>query len=460
MMKRSLFLISLLLLLAGGAVADIERGPWVVTTDYEVFGGVEALEDSDPWTSSGQLVSIPSDAVARWHDGLVYVVGRGAASLVQIYNPAWEWTMVGEFPVGEGSNPQDIVFPDDGTAWISCYDAPILLQVDLVTGTILRTLDTSIYADADGLPETGWMHLQDGLLYIACQNLDRNNWFQPTGPGRLLVLDTATAEWREPIALEGANPYTQFRVAPDGRLMVGCAGSWAIIDGGIEAVDLTTGQTDGLILTEAQLGGEVLNFVPMEGGIMYALTSDSSFNTSLIRVQVDSAQVSVLESSMGFELVDLAWDGDFQIYVADRNLDNPGIRVFDSAAGNELTSAPVALELPPFMIVMATEDDLSPAPLAGNLPGRLELGMPFPNPCNPAADLVVHDAPGSRVRVSVFDLRGHRVDEATLVCGDDGRSTFRFTGESATGRALAAGTYRMVAQSAGGFAARTITLVK
>ena len=365
-----------------------------------------------------------------------------------------------EFSVGNSRNPQDIVFPGDGTAWVSCYDAAVLLQVDPAAGTILQTLDTSIFADADGYPETGWLHLEGSLLYMSCQNLDRDNWFMPIGPGRLLVLDTATSQWLEPIALQGANPYTQFRKSPDDRLLVGCVGNWALSDGGIEAVDLVTRTSLGMVLTEAQLCGDVLNFVPTSGDTIYALTSSPSFGTDLIRVQENSAQVTVLETRDQYDLVDLTWDGGFQIYVADRHLGNSGILVFDSVSGLELTSAPVGLDLPPFMIITATGNELSPVPVAGNLPGNLKLGNPYPNPCNPAADLVVQAAPGSRVRVSVFDLRGHRVDETTLVCGDEGRSAFRFTGQSAAGRALAAGTYRLVAQSAGGFAARTITLVK
>ena len=76
MMKRSLILLGILFL-TGGALADVADGPWVITTDYSVFGGIEALDDSAPWTPSGQLSVIPSDAVARWHEGLIYVVGRG-----------------------------------------------------------------------------------------------------------------------------------------------------------------------------------------------------------------------------------------------------------------------------------------------------------------------------------------------------------------------------------------------
>lgn len=459
-MKNLALLLFFFTLLAGPAVADVAEGPWVITTDYGVFGGIEALDAHAPWSTSGELSSIPGDAVGRWHDGLIYVVGRGGASLVQVYDPSGGWNLVREFSVGSGRNPQDIAFDGAGAAWISCYDDTVLLKVDPNSGDILLTLDTSAFADADGFPETGWVHHHDDRLYVTCQNLDRDGGYAPTGPGRILVVDTVAGQWRDAIDLESANPYTPFREDEADRLLVGCAGYWAMNDGGIEAVDTAAGQSLGLLVDEAQLGGDVLNFVPTGGDTLLAITSSATFTTSLVRVLTGSGEVTVLMASSGYDLADLAWDGGFQLFVADRKSSAPGIRVFDSHSGAELTGNPVATTLPPFQFILAGGNGLSAPPPAGALLGRLQLGAPFPNPCNPAADLVVHDAPGSRVRVSVFDLRGHRVDEARLVCGTEGRATFRFTGRTSAGRTLAAGAYRVAAQGPGGFAARTITLVK
>lgn len=440
--------------------ADVAHGPWVITTDYGVFGGIEALEAGAPWTPSGALAVIPGDAVGRYHEGLLYIVGRGGANLVQVYDPVQDWLLLREFSIGSGRNPQDIAFAADGSAWISCYDEAVLLKVDPEAGTILEVFDTSAYADADGLPETGWLLLHEDRLYITCQKLDRGGGYAPTGPGALLVMDVVTGQWQDPVALQGANPYTRIRLNGDGKLLVGCAGYWALADAGIEQVDPATGQSEGLILTEAQLGGDVLNFVPTDDETLFLLTSSASFVTSLKRARPATGQVTVLATSAGYDMVDLVFDGDFQLMLADRDLAAPGIRVFDTVSGAELTEAPVPTDLPPFMIIWREPAGLSGVPFPDGQLGVLRLDEPYPNPCNPAAEVVIHDRAGQAVAVSVLDLRGRRVATDRLVCDAGGRATYRFGGRDALGTALPAGLYRVVASSPQGFAVRTLTLVK
>lgn len=459
-MKNSILRALTLLVCASGAWANVADGPWVLTTDYQNFGNIEALDAGSPWTPSGELGPVHSDSVARWHNGKVYLVGRGSANHIQVYDPANGWNLDLEFSIGIGRNPQDIAFPGDGTAWVSCYDEAVLLKVSLADGSIITTFDTSMYADDDGRPETSWMHLHEDLLYITCQLLDTNGWFNPTAPGKLLVMNVATGQWQDPIQLEVMNPYTHLRMDADGTLLVGGVGNWALADGGVERVNLTTQSSEGLVLTEAQLGGDLLNFIVDRSGRYFVLTSSPSFATTLLAIDADGSNQNIVESREDFDLVDLAWDGDFQLLVADRNLLNPGIRVYDTHNETELTTAPVTLGLPPFMIVFAGITAASPVPFIPASLGPLSLAAPFPNPCNPASDLVVNDRPGQEVQVSVFDLRGHKVAQSRVTTDSNGTATYRFNGQTALGAPMSAGVYRVVAQSPGGYAARTVTLVK
>ena len=267
-MKNLLWLMMLTVLIP--AVDAVAEG-WILTTDFSTFGRVRSFDLNDPWTVSGDLAVIPGDPAGRFHDGRVYIVGRYGANLIQIYDPEAGFALVREFGIGAGRNPQDIVFDSAGEAYVSCYDEAVLLRVDVEAGTILETYDTSIFADADGLPETAWMIARGDLLYITCQKLDRGNWYTPTGPGALLVFDMVSESWVDmdgvapgiqPIVLTGGNPYTRIEAVANGsggtNLRVGCLGFLGQLDGGIEEVDPRTGASLGYVATEGELGGDLI----------------------------------------------------------------------------------------------------------------------------------------------------------------------------------------------------------
>ncbi len=454
------FLLNLCLLLV---IATPTRAAWVVTTDYSSFGRIRGFTDAAPWSVSADLATIPGDAVARHHDGLMYVVGRGSANLVQVYDPSAGFALVREFGLGAGHNLQDIAFDTAGEAYISCYDQAVLLRVDVPNETILGSYSTAAYADADGLPETSWLLARGDKLYLTCQKLDRDNWYAPTGPGQLLVFDMASESFEAPIDLIGADPYTQIEAVSDGHggvdLRVGCAGFFGLADGGIETIDPAAGISLGYDVTEAELGGDVTAFATTGAGILHVLVSDASFITSLRRYNLNTGQLVVLDTGTGYVHADVAFDGDFQLFVSDRTTGAAGLRVFDVTSGAELTTGVLPTGLPPFMIVMPETDVVSPVP-APAAAGLLALSPAFPNPCNPRADIVLTGRPGASVAVAVFDLRGRRVVDGPVRLNADGGAVWTFHGLDSRGRHLPAGVYRVVAQSGTGYAARSITLVK
>ncbi len=443
---------------------------WVVTTDYSTFGRARSVSGlgsgSGPWTVSGDLATIPGDATARHHDGLLYVVGRGGANLVQVYDPdngpGGGLTLVREFSLGAGLNPQDIAFDEAGEAYISCYDQAVLLRVDPANEAILASYSTAGYADSDGLPETSWMQAVGNKLYLTCQKLDRNNWYAPTGPGKLLVFDMAAETFETPIDLVGADPYTRIEPVSDGNggfdLRVGCAGFFGLTDGGIETVDLSAGISLGYDATEAELGGDVTAFASA-GDELFVLISDASYITSLRRYDLVSGAVSVVATGSGYVYSDVVHDGAGQLIVADRTTGAAGLRVYDVISGAELTSGVLPTGLPPFMIVLPEADNASPVP-PGFSHGNLSVSPPFPNPCNPRAEMVLRGHPDTTVGVSVFDLRGRRVFEDAIRLDGGGEGRWVFQGMDERGRHLPAAVYRVVAQSGAGYAARSITLIK
>jgi len=453
------FLLSILLLAAATPSFPQSTG-WVVTTDYSTFGRIREFDTDSPWSVSADLATIPGDAVARWHDGLVYVVGRGAASQLQVYDPGAGFALLHEFSLGAGRNPQDIAFDAQGEAYVSCYDQAVLLKVDVAGESVTATYSTAAYADADGLPETAWLAMAGDKLLVTCQLLDRGNWYAPTGPGKLLVFDTAADTFAAPIALTGANPYTQIDRDPHaGTLYVGCAGDYGALDGGIEIIDPVAGASLGFAVTEAELGGDVTGLAWSGGGVLHVLISDALYITSLCRYDSGTGQVTVLDTGSGYVHADVAWNGGSQLYLADRTPAASGLRVFDIASGSELTAGAIDTGLPPFMIALAWPGGVTPVPPVAAI-GGLTMSAPWPNPANPLVNVALEGVPDALAALRVIDLRGRRVWSGAVTLDHEGRADWRFDGRDTQGRPVSAGVYRLVAQTRTGFVTRRFTVVK
>ncbi|RKZ15190.1 hypothetical protein DRQ50_07815, partial [bacterium] len=356
----TILLVALLTVLPAAAQ---QPAGWIVTTDYSTFGRVRSFDAADPWTVSADLAVIPGDATGRHHDGLVYILGRGQSNLMQVWDPAAGFALLDETSLGSGLNLQDIAFDTEGDAYVSCYDSAVLLRVDPVDGTVLDTYDTSMFADADGLPETSLMAVVGDLLYITCQRLDVNNWYSPTGPGALLVFDMVAEVWVDmdpgtagvqPIALQGANPYTRILVDGD-RLTVGCAGFFGVADGGIEGVDTSAGISTGYLHTEAELGGDI-NRIQRDGEDLLVVINDAAFNTSVRRA--GAGGVDVLDALPGFVHSDIMLLGN-DLYVADRTIGAAGLRVLDAVTGVERTAGAIATGLAPGLFIRSATAPVS-----------------------------------------------------------------------------------------------------
>src|SRR2546426_2700621 len=104
-------------------------------------------------------------------------------------------------------------------------------------------------------------------VFVAVQRLDENNGFQPTDTSLVAVID-ATADTVvdvdpgqpgvQSIRLTGTNPVTTFAFDDaTHRLLLGCAGHYGMLDGGIEWISPVSLESDGYAITESALGGDV-----------------------------------------------------------------------------------------------------------------------------------------------------------------------------------------------------------
>jgi hypothetical protein len=343
-----------------GCVAQTQA--FVVTTDLSSTGswGTIALDPPHAVVPSARDHLIFRDAVVRTHDGLVYVINRLFADNIQVLDPTHGFATRLQCSTGNGTNPHDIGFADAHKAYVTRFETPKLLIVNPsaradCTDFTLGTIDLSALADADGNPDMDQTAIVDGRLYVSLQRLDIHTVLRtPARNAALAVIDTATDAVVGDIELTGENPFaaTKGLTVRGGAIYVAEAGLFGVLDGGIERVDLQSQRAEGFVVTEEDLGGDITDFVLVSDHLAYAVISPPGFTNALVAFDPTTRQITnTLRQSDGFTLFDIELNDRGELYLADRALRAPGVRIFRAADGAPLTDAPLDLVLPPFEIV-------------------------------------------------------------------------------------------------------------
>ncbi len=332
-----------------------ENAAYVLTSDFST-GGLSVIDLATRQVAP-HVATVHSDAALRVYGGLIYVVNRFGQDNIQVIDPGRKYATRQQFSTGNGSNPQDIALASPFKAYISRYASADLLVVDPRSGAQLETISLAAFADADGIPEMAQMALVGPWLFVACQRLTN---FAPTNPSVVVVIDTRTdavvdADPAMPgvqaIALTGRNPFTDFVYDGTSRqLLIGCPGAYGVVDGGIERIDAASLQSMGYAITEASLGGDVLDMAWNGAEHSYAIVSDASFNASLVAWSASTGAVlDTLYAPGGFSLSDCEIDDRGELYVCDNRFTAPGVRVFRVGA-DTLVAGPLDTGLPPSRI--------------------------------------------------------------------------------------------------------------
>jgi hypothetical protein len=353
-----------LLFLAGCSGTASVSGPfigandqaYVVTSDFST-GGLSVI-DLDTRAVTPNVATVHSDATLRVHNGLIYVINRFGQDNIQIIDPNKNFRTLRQFSTGNGSNPQDIVFATALKAYITRYGSADLLVVHPTTGIQINTVSLAPFADGDGIPEMARMALVGPYLFVACQRLTN---FMPSIFSVVVVIDTRTdaiidvspaTPGVQPILLTGRNPVTDFIYEPaTNSLLIGCAGSFGALDGGIERIDVATLRSQGFVITEATLGGDIGDIAWNGPDHSYAVVSDASFNASVVAWSTAGSLVGSgpVYAPGGFSVPDIEVNGRNELYVCDNNFSTPGVRVFRTGADTPL-AGPLNTGLPPSQI--------------------------------------------------------------------------------------------------------------
>src|SRR5436190_1259628 len=107
---------------------------YVTTTDYQTGSSSIVTADDSVLTAIKDVVSLHSDAIARSFGGYIYVLNRQGADNVQVIDPLDGFRTRKQFTVGNGADPEDIVFQNLSRAFVSRYNEDQMWIVNPNTG--------------------------------------------------------------------------------------------------------------------------------------------------------------------------------------------------------------------------------------------------------------------------------------------------------------------------------------
>jgi len=397
--------------------AAAEEFAFFTTTDFTT-GSSSVVWLDGAYTVSKNVEPVHSDAVARYHEGLIYVVNRTGADNIQVIDPAQGFNTIRQFTTGNGSNPQDVAFAGSNKMYVSRYETNSLWIMNPSTGAQTGSIDLAWLADADGLCEMAYMCIVNKRLFVGIQRIDRNNYWTPAGTSYIAVIDTQTdtvidadpaSPGTQAIALAGANPFSDLELYPRGRaIYVACPAFWGLADGGVEWVDPVSLASDGVFFTDNAAGGDILDVEIVSTHIGYAIIQNWSFNTELIRFDPSTGtKTGTLYAPGDYVIPDIDVSPDGELFVCDRTPVKPGVRIYDAATATPITTNPIDVGLPPYDITFSVPvqtgvaEDMPPA--------AASLGLAFPNPFNPATTIPFRLDRPAHVTLSVYDAAGRRV---------------------------------------------------
>ena len=331
----------------------------ITTTDYS-SGSFSSLDLSTN-TATNDHLTIHSDAAVRTYRDKVYIINRLGQDNVLVLDQSDLKTPLTQYSTGNGSNPHDMAFVSEEKAYISRYEQTQLLIVNPVTGDLLGEVELSVFADADGLPEVSQLALYGNHLFAACQRLDRDNGWVPTDVSVIAVVDVMTDQvvdvdantaGVQGVVMAGKNPAGA--VQRGDKWFLSAVNTFGdLTDGGIEVIDLANLRSDGVVLGEMALGGNLSSMTMVSDDEGHVVVSDASFVNVVKRFGLATQSVSAGLSGLSGGFVPSLGVFGGRLYVLDQGSfvdpTSAGVRVYDVKT-DELVAGPISTGLLPASI--------------------------------------------------------------------------------------------------------------
>lgn len=332
----------------------------VAWNDAPGGGFLQALDAAPPWGFLGAPRALGADAVLRLAHGAVFAVQPGAGR-IDVFRAA-DLAPIASYNLGAGSQPVDVAVVGPGLAYVSRAGATHLLRLDLLTGATTGVVDLGVFADPDGVPDMNRMIVLGGRLFVQLRRLDQGgsgNGFVP--PAMLAVVDVATETLvdtdpetlgTQAIVLAGMSPRFDMQVIPGSeRLLISATGDF-FDDGGLEAVDLTTLRSEGLLIAEVDgnTGADLGAFVMVSPDVGYlTFSTDLTLSSHLTRFSLSGGvELGQLHATVEYFVPALVHDpARGTLFYPEAAFDAWGVRAFDAETGAQLTTEPVATSGPP-----------------------------------------------------------------------------------------------------------------
>lgn len=340
----------------------------IATTDFS-SGSFSSL-DLGTNTATNDHLTVHSDATVRTYQDKVYIINRLGQDNVIVLPQDNLSTPLTQYSTGNGTNPHDMAFVSESKAYISRYGHTQLLVVNPVTGDSLGAVDLSSFADSDGFPEMSQLALYNNRLFVVCQRLDQNNGFVPTDFSVIVVVDVTTDQivdvdastvGDQGIVMTGKNPSG---VSQQGnRWVVATVNTFGdLTDGGIEVINLANLKSEGIVIGETALGGNLNSLAMSSYNKGYVVVSDANFSNLVVGFDLATRSVSANLSDISGGFIPSLGVFDGRLYVLDRgSFSDPssgGVKVYDVTT-DQLVAGPIATGLPPSTIAFfGTENTL------------------------------------------------------------------------------------------------------
>jgi hypothetical protein len=349
-----------------GKIAVVAATNWT-----DPVGSIASLDTSANYAATLALTTTDgSDVVLRSFNGRVYVINRFGTDTIQVMD-AKSYSVVADYSVGGGSNPQDIWVISDEKAYVTRHDsqndkeiADDLLIINPLTGAQIGSLDFKSYMEDDGdkLSRAAQMVAVDKKLFVCLQDLQSNLMDPANTNGKVAVIDTETDEIITVIELSGRNPadityspLTKLIYVTDSGVFNNFVTDVTDGYGGIEVVDPETLESKGIVVDDAALGAypsEIRLASDTLGFVIVGGMSIASFNPTSFEVKNNA-----LYTISGFYLPDFSIDDNGNLLVTETSATTPGIVVVNPSDGT-VVAGPIAVGAPPSSITF-----VNPPPL-------------------------------------------------------------------------------------------------
>ena len=335
----------------------VSQRVFVLASDYQTGELLWLNDNADSLVDKGILVHQDSKLKGRG-DMLMVLESFGKDNLLRLdAKKPGKSSIKYQVSLPENSNPLDMVFPANDTAhgFLAQGNLPHLLKIDLSTGKAVDSLDLSEYNDPSSEhPNMQNLLISGDSLFITLER--RKSDFSNELNGLLVIVDALKLTVLDTVNLGLFNPSSM--VSFDNNIYVSCTGvlPWdgSPVPGdsthGVVIVDRKTKEVSTLAY-DKQLGGSPMHITFDEKNARLFITAFNSFgNAGVVYMSIKGGKVKQIDGIEDF-FGGLVFDNKNQkLYIGDRGMNNPGVKVF---ANDKLTTLASGGAMPPYSIHIA-----------------------------------------------------------------------------------------------------------